>query len=189
MVSTLDLAITLIEWVALFIPALAIMLNTLSGIYQNSSLLDMIGLADLRESQILTVSTLPFGASFLALLFALIYLMIELPISFNSVSDTILVIATGCVFIAVLSTGLMLHDMYRAGKLGKIEVTNEFEELVEENPESAVQILNLVGRRKQISQEELEFFLVESGLYEEMENVTLREDTEGEGRQTQTDSD
>lgn len=165
MVSKAELALAIVQWVALFIPALAIMLNTLSGIYEEG-FLETVGVADARKQQIMNVSVIAFGASFFALILALLYLLGSVKLLAQSpLLGSILLLAVISVFVATAVTTLILVDFYRASSTISIK-TGELEEIAESNPEQAIAMLNMAGQLKQLDQQELDLIADDIDIYE-----------------------
>ena len=167
MVSRGELALAVVEWVALFIPALAIMLNTFSNVYEES-LLETIGIADARKRQAMSVSVVAFVAAFSAAILSLLYLLV----SMNLLAEipafgNILVLAIVSIFLAIAITTLILHDFYRASSIVSI-YTGDLEEIAESNPEQAAAMLNMAGQQKQIDQQELELIANDIGIYDKL---------------------
>ena len=154
MVSRSELALAIINWVALFIPALAIMLNTLSDVY-DGTFLETIGIAKARKQEIMKVSVLAFGASFLALILSLLYLLGSVDIIGSSlVLGSMLVLAVISIIAATAITTSILIYFYRAGAAMQIR-TEELEEIAESDPQQAIDMLNMAGQLRQIDQQEL----------------------------------
>jgi len=155
MVTRSELALEIIGWVALFLPALAMMLNTLLTIYEDS-LLEKIGFAESRKTEILQVSIVSFAAAMFALFFSLVYLLGALDLfSIIPSHPILLLLSSGCILVAVGWTAFVLSDIYRAGNLSSIN-TAELSEIADSDPEKAAVLLEMAGSMKQISQSEMD---------------------------------
>lgn len=168
MVTRGELALAIINWVALFIPALAIMLNTFSKIYEGS-LLEIVGVADARMQQVLSFSIIAFAATFSALVLSLLYLLMTInPFAESLILGGTLVIAVISIFVAIGITTLILIDFFRAGSAISIK-TGKLEEIAESNPELAIEMLNAASQMKQIDQQEIELIADSINLSEKLE--------------------
>lgn len=175
MVTRPELAIELIKWVALFIPALAIMLNTFVHVYDDS-LLETIGIAESRKTQAIHISTYAFALAFFALILSLVYLLEFLSILPNlPISGGVLFLAAiVCIFLSVAVTTMILLDFYRASSMRTIDPT-PLEELAQSDPETAITLLNVVSNRRQISQDELDLIANEIDLEEKIKQDNQEE--------------
>lgn len=164
MVSNEELALALIQWVALFLPALAIMLNTLTGVYDSSELLQLVGIAESKKRQIITISGFGFILSFMVLMFSLLHLVTKIELSIWS--DFFLIMAIIAVSATSGFVAVIIIDTYRAGQIDLLTDTGNFEEYAAENPATAVRILEVLIEQNQISQAELNYVINNSNLGE-----------------------
>jgi len=169
MVTRSELALEIIGWVALFLPALAMMLNTLLSVYDDS-LLERIGFANTRKREILQVSVVSFVAAILALLCSLLFLVGSLGlVSVIPGHPGLLLISSGLIIIAVGVTAFVLHDIYRAANISSIDI-GKLEEIADSDPEAAAAMLNIAGSVKQVSQSEIDIVDEELQLSERISN-------------------
>lgn len=152
MVEPTQLGLQLVNWIALFIPALAIMLDAVTRVYDGNEVLELFGLAEDRKTEIFMVSTLCFGMVFGACVLLFIYLIYEFSLPLFSLSNPDVLITGSIVLIllALVLAVLLLRMTYLANRVSVREPDEELEEMWERNPEFVVYLLNQLLENKQV---------------------------------------
>lgn len=156
MVEPTQLGLQLVNWIALFIPALAIMLNAVTRVYDGNEVLELFGLAEGRKTEIFMISTICFGMIFGACVLLFVYLIYEFSLPLFSLTNPDVLITGSIVLIllALLLAILFLRATYLANRVSVREPDEELEEMWENDPEFVLYLLNQLLENRQVSKYE-----------------------------------